>query len=312
MAPMLKNLDVSGLSLRRMRAVTAVLILGCAALGWNLVAGVALILEAWRSVGEGVAAWAMLGAFVGLPLAVVLALVGQRAEAFRATSHAPLSSWGVLGLSLTLVIHWLPLCLWPFALWGAALAQPWRAEPLLLGSIVSLCSWLAVAMGAGVGVVALRSLASAQGSTAREPSWWLPTRILIAAAYLFACSPAALSLVLWLSSSGWRSGAGLPAILAWLSAGIAVVSVSGGFVGVWAGAFELAASALDRRAIWARVAGLLFAAHWLPVFFLAILGAPSGDDDLQWTLILASYVGVLVGAAFSSSTHLWAPGPEPA
>lgn len=310
---MLKNLDVSGLSLRRVRAVTALLILGCAALGWNLLAGGALILDTWRQVGAGVASWALLGAFVGLPLSGVLAVVGRRAETFHAPSGAPLSLWGILGWGIALVAHWLPLCLWPFVLWGAALAQPWRAEQFLLGSIVSLVSWLVVALGAGVVVVSLRSLARARGiDTPPGPPRWIPTHLLIAAAYLLACSPATLLLVLWLSDDAWRAGAGPSALLAWSFAGIAVVFASGGFAGMWAGALELKGSLREQRAAWARVAGPLLAAHWLPVFLFSVLGSFSGDEDLQWTLILTSYAGVLVGTAMASSTHLWADRVEPA
>ncbi len=266
---------------------------------WQGVAGVGLIVMAFRDIDEAMAVWAMGGLVVGLPFSVVLAVLGMRME--RAVRGGPVPSrwlWLPLSWGLVMVGHWLVMWLWPFALWGSAMAGGGgRAVEL---SVYGLWAVAAVLVGVVATVASTRALQRRAPGMAVEESElsrrrWLPTSLLLSVGALFACAIPSLMWVAWMAEDGWARGTGALAVGAWTLAAAGASVAAAGATRAW---MTRAGRPVDRHL---EVAGGVLVAHWAPMFLLALLPVVR-IQDMRWSLIGAAFLAILIGTA------LWSQG----
>ena len=268
---------------------------------WQAVTGLALLSAAGRQVDEGLMVWGLLGAMFGIPLIVVLAAVGRRLEG---TLHGrrPPAPWLWLAVAFGIVFgaHWIAVAVWPVGLLGMAVVEGSARAMERAG--IGFGVWVLAAVGLAVAAVASRARERRVWTDASHPvrPAWFPASGLIGVAYVCSCGSAALLGVGWLSSEGWAAGGGAAAVLAWLLAGAAFTVGAAGLTELWrrGGAFGGSLGPHARL----EVAGGVLAAHWAPVFLVALTPMVNGDPDLRWSLLGASFVAVLLG------TWLWSLG----
>lgn len=268
---------------------------------WQAVAGLGLLAIAWRHIHDGVLLWAMLGMGFGGPLVLILAAIGRRLEAAERGQRPPAPAWWlVAALGVVLGAHWIALSVWPLALLGAAL---WTGSSQALdGAWWGIGIWGLAAAGLGIATIGSRARAALVWPAAARPRGrsWLPPSGLIALAYLCSCGATALLGIAWLAEDGWQHEGGAAALLAWSLAGAAAAVGTAGATELWRRRARLGHLATPNTRL--EVAGGVLAAHWIPVFLLALTPLVERIPDLRWALLGASVVAVLLG------TWLWALG----
>ena len=305
-------------------AASLLLFLTLPYLFWNAVAATALFAIGMDEINMALLVWAVLGASLGFPFSILLAVAGASAEGRLHRCRPPQRMlWLPMGWGIALGAHWLPTCVWPVLLVGAAVLDPGRADDYLGGALWSLSTWIVVGVSVVIVVVARQSLDGRSWRTTKplaSGGLRVPPSVVVAAGYVLSSGAAGLVLVGWLSNTGWEGGGGLPAVIAWLFAGVAIAAAAGGAQGVWSRwashprleGGRGSVSTLGEEALapgQMEVAGALFVAHWIPPYLLALAPDLIAIEDLRWLLIFFAFAAGLAGTALWSVARVVVRSP---